>query len=39
IGDYKNALKTYNQIKEKHKKSAEGRVIEKYITRAEKNIK
>ena len=39
MGDYKNALKTYNQIKEKHKKSAEGRVIEKYITRAEKNIK
>ena len=39
IGDYKNALKTYNRIKEKHKKSAEGRVIEKYITRAEKNIK
>jgi len=39
IGDYKSALKIYNQIKEQHKKSAEGRVIEKYITRAEKNIK
>ncbi len=39
LGDYKNALNIYNQLKEKHKKSAEGRVIEKYITRAEKNIK
>lgn len=38
IGDYKSALEVYKQIKEKHKKSAEGRVIEKYITRAEKNI-
>ncbi|OQY00759.1 MAG: tetratricopeptide repeat protein [Bacteroidetes bacterium 4572_117] len=39
VGDNKNALKVYKQIKEKYKKSAEGRVIEKYITRAEINIK
>ncbi len=39
IGDYKSALQVYKQIKEDYIKSAEGRVIEKYITRAEKNIK
>ena len=39
LGDYKNALKVYKQIQNDYKKSVEGRVIQKYITRAENNIK
>jgi tetratricopeptide (TPR) repeat protein len=35
IDDYEGALKQYNLIKEKYKNSAEGRVIEKYIAKAE----
>jgi tetratricopeptide (TPR) repeat protein len=33
--DYKGALEQYNLIKEKYKNSNEGRVIEKYIAKAE----
>ncbi len=38
-GNYKEALALYKEIKKDYKTSAEGRVIDKYITRAEKNIK
>ena len=35
LSNNKKALEAYNRIKENYKKSAEGRVIDKYITRAE----
>lgn len=39
ISDYKAALKAYETIKEKYPESAEGRNIEKYISRAEMMLK
>jgi tetratricopeptide (TPR) repeat protein len=38
LGNYKEALAIYKEIKEDYKASAEGRVIDKYITRAEKKL-
>jgi tetratricopeptide (TPR) repeat protein len=39
LKDYKGALKQYNVIKEKYRNSAEGRLIDKYIAKAELLIK
>ncbi len=39
LKDYKGALKQYQVIKEKYRNSAEGRLIEKYIARAELLVK
>ncbi len=35
LGDYSRALDLYKQIQEKYPNTEEGRMIEKYITRAE----
>ncbi len=39
LGNYDDALTIYKDIKENYAASAEGRVIDKYITRAEKKLK
>jgi tetratricopeptide (TPR) repeat protein len=39
LGNYKEALTIYQEIKKDYKNSAEGRVIDKYITRAENKLK
>ncbi len=39
LGKYKEALEIYKKIKENYPSTVEGRVIDKYITRAEMNLK